>query len=92
MTLAIYCSGNFGNEILDLIQNDDIGISYDEVIFIDDVRKEKYFRETKVLSYDLFKKEYSILDVRIVIASGEPMFRRILRDKVLADGYSLCDY
>lgn len=87
MKIAIYGSGGFGKEVLEIVKK----IKSEKfILFIDDVNKSKYYNGIPILSFENFKKKHKISEVKIVIALGEPRSRRIIREKVEKFRYRLC--
>ena len=84
MTLAIYCAGGLGKEVLEFARS----ISrWDEILFVDDVTNATECHGARVLRFT----DIAALgnDVEFVIASGEPDGRKTLYEKIKADGYSM---
>ena len=90
MKLAIFGAGSLGKEILSLIQKKGTTTEWADILFIDDVCKDKVVCGIPKYTYDEFKTlGFSHQDIEIVIASGEPKFRRSLFEKIKKDGYQL---
>lgn len=84
--IAIYCCGSLGREIYDIISQ-----IYEDVIFIDDIVEEKYYLNSHIYKYEEFRK-INDKTYKIIIASGEPIYRRKIYDQILLDGYELCSF
>lgn len=89
--LAIYGSGGFGSDILMLAgQIVSCGqADWNEIVFIDDIADYSNRLEHRVMKYSEFKTTYLVGDTEIVIALGEPIYRRMIREKLSEDGYVL---
>lgn len=82
MTLAIYCAGGLGREVLEFAR----GISrWDEIIFVDDVTDATEVRDARVLRFPDVANLGT--DVEFIIASGEPAGRKALYEKIKAAGH-----
>ena len=87
MKLGIFCAGSLGIEILSVIVNEKL--QYEEILFIDDVTEKKYIKGKKVYkSQEIFSK-FSNYDIRIIIASGEPKYRKKIYEIIKDKGYLL---
>lgn len=87
-TLYIYCSGGAGTDVIDMCRRiQDIHNRWENIYFIDDVRKDKNFYGTSVITYDDFKANADKAHTEVVIANGEPAARKTLYEKVEEDGY-----
>jgi carbonic anhydrase/acetyltransferase-like protein (isoleucine patch superfamily) len=75
-------------ELLDIIVND-IHVPKEEIVFIDDVVEDDYVANFKKYSYQEFKSCFQTSEIEIVIANGEPCYRKIIRERVENDGYCL---
>lgn len=90
MILAIYCAGSFGKEILGLVRQNEIRDQvYEDILFIDDFVKEDYVLSVKRYGYTEFRTRVPVSDVRLIIATGEPVYRQKLYDQIMQDGYLL---
>lgn len=84
MTLAIYCAGGLGKEVIALAR----AVSrWDNIIFVDDVTEAEWHAEAKVYRFEQLK-EYPD-DVEFVIASGEPAGREKLYHRIKEAGYPM---
>lgn len=84
MTLAIYCAGGLGKEVLEFARS----ISrWNEILFVDDVTDTTECHGARVLRFP----DIATLgcDVEFVIASGEPAGRKKLYEKIKANSYSM---
>ncbi|MBE6096542.1 MAG: acetyltransferase [Schwartzia succinivorans] len=83
MTLAIYCAGGLGKELIDLARS----VSrWDDIFFVDDITEESEHAGAKVYRFDEISH---FNDVEFIIANGEPLVRETLYKKIKAAGYSL---
>ena len=85
--LYIYCSGGLGREVCDsveLIQKKEK--RWNNIYFIDDIREEKEYYGKKVFSYNEFLEVVDRENTEVIIANGEPYFRKMLFEKVEKDG------
>lgn len=81
--LFIYCCGGLGREVLELAREiNDIYKKWNEICFIDDNKINNVVNDAKVYSYDNVVNNNSILDFEVIIASGEPQFRKKLYEKL----------
>lgn len=84
MTLAIYCAGGLGKEVIAFARS----ISrWDYIIFVDDVIDAKEYCGATVYRFDDVANLPD--DVEFVIASGEPAGRKALYEKIKAAQYRL---
>ncbi len=84
MTLAIYCAGGLGKEVIALARS----VSrWDSIIFVDDVTKAEWHADAKVYRFEQLK-DYPD-DVEFVIASGEPAGREKLYYRIKEAGYPM---
>lgn len=82
MTLAIYCAGGLGKEVLALALSVNI---WDSIIFVDDITDEEWYQGAKIFRYNSIKDYPN--EIEFVIANGEPAVRESLYQKVKAAGY-----
>ena len=88
--LFLYGAGSVGREVSDIAERlNSVEPQWEEIGFIDDTRDTGLFRDRRLFQYCDFVKQFSIDDVEIVIANGEPAARKTLSEKVRADGYRL---
>ncbi len=84
MTLAIYCAGGLGREVIELARSVN---RWDRIIFVDDVTDQKICSDAEVYR---FEELDSLNDnIEFVIASGEPDGRFKLWNKIKESGYRL---
>lgn len=84
MTLAIYCAGGLGKEVIGLAR---CVLRWDNIIFVDDVTESEWHAGAKVYRFEQIR-EYQD-DVEFVIASGEPAGREKLYHRIKEAGYPL---
>lgn len=84
MTLAIYCAGGLGKEVIGLAR---CVLRWDNIIFVDDVTESEWHAGAKVYRFEQIR-EYQD-DVEFVIASGEPAGREKLYHRIKEAGYTL---
>lgn len=90
MILGIYGSGGLGREVLDLTPAiNTSGKEWEDIVFIDDFTEQSFINGTRVMSFDDFLKHFSFEQAKVVIATGEPEIRQVLRERVASNGYSL---
>lgn len=89
MVLGIFCAGSLGREVFDVIRQGEVISRWDDILFIDDVTEEETVFQQPVLRYEEMKKRFSPEEIELVIASGEPYYRKLLSEKVRNDGYEL---
>lgn len=89
MILGIFCAGSLGREIFDVIHQGETLNQWDSVVFIDDVIENRTLFQHPIFRYEEMKTTFTPEEIEIVIATGEPYYRKILSEKVQADGYSL---
>jgi sugar O-acyltransferase (sialic acid O-acetyltransferase NeuD family) len=84
MKLCIYCAGGFGKEVFDVAMRiNDKESRWDEVFFIDDAPElgdHSYLG--RLFTMDKMLKEFDILELEVIIATGEPILRKKLYEKV----------
>lgn len=87
MTLCIYGAGGLGREVLELAYQIN---QWKEIIFIDDnIEAEPIRQNIEVLTFEEIKSRYSVEDIVLIIAVGEPYIRELLYNKVTQAGYRL---
>lgn len=90
MILGIYGTGGAAKEIFDLVTcNESIKKNWDEIVFIDDTKESGTFRDCKMYPFSEIIEKYAPDEMQIVVAIGEPKYRKILGDRVRAKGYGL---
>ena len=90
MILAIYGTGGLGRTLNDYIPY--LTSTYDDFVFIDDFISEERFRDRLVFSFNDFCNKFSSREAEIVIAVGEPQFRKLLSEKIKAEGFNLGNF
>ena len=90
MVLGIYCAGGFGGVVLEMVKEINSKFSrWDYVCFIDDYAKEKLYLNYDVMSFETFNNLYNKFNAHVVIASGEPLGRKKIYEKVKKYGFEL---
>jgi sugar O-acyltransferase (sialic acid O-acetyltransferase NeuD family) len=89
MKLAIFGAGSLGKEILSLVTKCETGAKWEEIIFIDDVCELDTVCDVKKYTYSKFKDNYDTTEIKIVIATGEPKYRKKIYNLIQEDGYEL---
>jgi sugar O-acyltransferase (sialic acid O-acetyltransferase NeuD family) len=88
MILGIFCAGNLGKELYDIAERINLlKNSWDEIVFIDDIRQEKDFYNARVCRLDEF--DGSKNKIEFIIANGTPENRRVIYDRLISSGYQL---
>jgi len=64
---------------------------WDEILFADDVIKEKEIMGKKVFPFSEIEKNFSSENVEFVISLGEPFNRKMLHERVIKAGFNLCN-
>ena len=86
MVLGIYGSGGAGKEVKDIAE---MLNKWSEIVFIDDtVDCDEYYGINR-MPWNDFTRRYPIDESEVVISIGEPGNKKILRDKIEIQGYSL---
>lgn len=86
MVLGVYGSGGVGKEIKEIavyLQQ------WDEVVFIDDTVPADIFRGIRRMPFSAFQREYDGAKAEVIIAQGEPRYKKLLYHKVKEAGYEL---
>lgn len=84
MILGIYGSGGAGREVKEIADQNNY---WKDIVFIDDTIEEGEFKGVKRMPFDTFQRNYSISEVEVVIALGEPKYKELLYNKVSDAGY-----
>ncbi len=84
MTLAIYCAGGLGKELIELARSLK---QWESIVFVDDITDAETYRSATV--YRFAEVAGIEDDVEFVIASGEPAVRRALYEKIKKSGYPM---
>lgn len=88
MTLAIYCAGGLGKEVIALARS---VCRWEHIVFVDDVTEVQWCHGAKVVRFwevERFCSEMGT-DIEFVIASGEPAVRERLYEKIKSQGYKM---
>lgn len=84
MTLAIYCAGGLGKEVVAVAR----AVSrWDYIIFVDDITDAQWYEGAKVLRFEDIRTLPD--EVEFVIANGEPAVREKLYEKIKCAGYKM---
>jgi sugar O-acyltransferase (sialic acid O-acetyltransferase NeuD family) len=90
MKLFIYCAGGFGLEIIDLARRiNRISNTWDQIGFIDDIRKENEYYGVSLYSFDEVLSKFDGSTFEVVVANGEPFIRRDLFNKLITNQIQL---
>jgi len=90
MILGIYGSGGLGCEIFDLAKQINADKkTWEKTVFINDFDRHSSIEGSEILTFEEFQVAYPQNRAEIVIGVGEPKVREVLRQKVIAKGYSL---
>lgn len=92
MVLGIYGSGGSGRDLFSLILQEGKDKCWNEVVFIDDTKPEGIMMEIKMMPFDVFCGRYHPDNTKIMIALGEPEYRKMLFQRVHEKGYGLATY
>lgn len=91
MNLGIYGAGGFGKEVYDVAcRQNVISKSWERIFFIDDFREngsDCYLSKVFTLSHIL--ETYTNDSIEVVIATGEPLVRIKLKNKLIENGIKL---
>ncbi len=88
MVLGLYGGGGFGRETYEMVSRYERD-RWDEILFIDDVLQTDELMGASVMPYQAFRQKYSKDTAKIAITQGEPANKKLLYEKVKADGYEL---
>jgi sugar O-acyltransferase (sialic acid O-acetyltransferase NeuD family) len=89
-SLLVYCAGAFGREVMDVARRvNEQEPRWRELIFVDDYCNEPERYGFKVLTSAKVVNMFDAHEVEITIASGEPKFRKSLRERVTMAGFGL---
>lgn len=88
MVLGIYGSGGSGREVKDIA--DMIG-TWEEIIFIDDTVESGVFKGVKRMPFDCFCKTFDKKNSEVIVALGEPEYKKKLYKKVKDRDYSFAN-
>jgi len=86
--LGVYGTGGAGRELFELIEtwNKCRSINYD-LVFIDDYRDSEKLFDVDIFSFDSFRHQFSVDEAKVVVSAGEPRIRKLLWERVKANGY-----
>ncbi|MGP1366604.1 MAG: acetyltransferase [Schwartzia sp. (in: firmicutes)] len=86
MTLAIYCAGGLGKEIVAIARAVN---KWDNIIFVDDITECEWYEDAKVYRFHEIERFLAETDsnVEFLIANGEPLARERLFAKIKSQGY-----
>jgi len=90
MILGVYGTGGTGREVAEIAEQ----INYNErkwerIIFIDDTKPIGSINGISTFPFSYIIDNYTVKDIEIVIALGEPYYRYLLNEKVSNVGYHL---
>jgi sugar O-acyltransferase (sialic acid O-acetyltransferase NeuD family) len=88
MILGIYGSGGAGKGAKEIA---DLQGKWSEIVFIDDTVEPDTFKNCKRMPFEQFCEKYSPSDAEVVIAQGEPEFKKLLFKKAKDQGYKLAN-
>ncbi len=90
MTLGIYGGGGLGREVYELANViNDANNRWTEIIFIDDAEVVDNPRNALILKFEDLKNRFTLNNVEICIAIGEPAIRKILFGKLIANNLAI---
>lgn len=84
MILAIYCAGGLGREVIELARALN---RWERIIYVDDITEEKMVAGADVYRFE--EAEQFRGNIEFIIATGEPVIRKMLYEKIKSDGYPL---
>ncbi len=84
--LGIYGSGGAGRTFYDVAS---LTNEWEEIVYIDDTVEEGLYRGVLRMPYAVFKQRYPKENSKVIIAMGEPFYKKQIYEKVKTDGYSL---
>jgi len=88
--LYIYCAGGVGQEVYSIATRvNSLYSRWQGISFIDDTMGKPNVNGTPVYCYDQFLERCNGYSAEVVIANGEPIFRKILFDKVTHSGFAI---
>jgi hypothetical protein len=89
-TLFIYCAGGYGKEVIEVARRlNQVKHSWNAIHFLDDVCEEPVRHDAQVFRFEDACAAIERDGGEVVIASGEPAVRIMLRDKLEARGLRL---
>ncbi|MBR6147691.1 MAG: acetyltransferase [Lachnospiraceae bacterium] len=87
-TVAVFCGGSLGKEVAGILLNE----TEKRIVFIDDVIDTDKIMGCVRYSYRQFKEIFNSDETYVLIATGEPFFRKKIRMMLQDDGYELGSY
>ena len=91
MKMFIYCAGGFGRETVDSVKRiNQSRARWDEICFIDDdvsLGNEQY--HTRLYTFDAVLEKFDLSSCEAVVATGEPVVRKFLYDKLTSNSIQL---
>jgi sugar O-acyltransferase (sialic acid O-acetyltransferase NeuD family) len=83
VNLFIYCSGGFGKEAMDIARRLNRKHSlWEEIGFLDDAREEGLYYGANLFRFQSACRRFGTAQMQAVIASGEPLIRKSLLEKL----------
>lgn len=91
MKLLIYCAGGFGREVYDSAKRaNGVAGRWDEICFIDDDASfGSEFYGARIFTFEAVLNEFDKAGIEAVIATGEPVVRKLLFDKLSSNNVRL---
>ncbi|MYN46067.1 sugar acetyltransferase [Pseudoduganella sp. FT93W] len=91
MKLFVYCAGGFGKEIYDTAKRaNQARPQWDAIYFIDDTMESgSTYYGTTVYTLDGVLAGFDLNEIEVVIANGEPLYRKKIYEKIHAHGIRL---
>ncbi len=91
MKLFIYCAGGFGKEIADTAMRvNQSNNKWDEIYFIDDdASLGNEFYGVELFTFEAVLEKFYLNSFEVVIANGEPVIRKLIYDKLMANNIKL---
>lgn len=92
MNLFVYCAGGFGKEIMDVVLRlNKNHCRWKDVNFIDDNQNlSGDFYGTKIYTLNQVAENFDLNQIEVLIASGEPLIRKIIFEKIKSKNIKLC--
>lgn len=85
MQLLIYCAGGFGKEVMDIARRlNKVHARWDGVAFLEDAHEEPKFYGADVFRFHDALAQFGPSGMEVVIATGEPFVRKVLRERIEA--------
>lgn len=90
MILGIYGTSGTGCEVYEIaLQLNENNCRWNDIVFIDDTKDEGTFRNRNMYPFVRLPEFYNCGEIEIIIALGEPHYRRLLNEKVKEAGHNL---